>query len=167
MNVKEFVSIPEERMRLLRADPRIINKIQELTHAKIKLQDDISIDCKDPIIRHRLKEVFHAFGRGFDSDTALNLLDEDYILEVIEIPEYAGKSPNRQKILRARVIGREGKSKKKIEKDCDVKISVYGKTVSIIGKWDKINLARESVEKLLSGSKHSSVYRFLKERKLS
>lgn len=163
--MEEFVSIPEERMKLLRADPRIVIRIEKLTNAKIKLHEDISIDHKDPIIVYRLKQVFMAFGRGFDSDTALNLLDEDFILNVIHISEFAGKSESRRSVLRARVIGREGKAKKKIEKDCDVKISVYGKTVSVIGKWDGVNLARKSIEKLLSGSEHSSVYRFLEERK--
>lgn len=164
--MKDFVSIPEERMKLLRADPRIIIKTEKLTDAKIKLDEDISIDHKDPIIVYRLKQVFTAFGRGFDSDTALNLLDEDFILDVIHISEFAGKSESRRNVLRARVIGREGKAKKKIEMDCDVKISVYGKTVSIIGKWDGVNLARKSIEKLLSGSEHSSVYRFLEEQKI-
>ena len=164
--MEEFVSIPEERMKILRADPRIIKKIQELTKAKIKLSDEIIIESKDAILRHRLKEVFKAFGRGFDSETALTLLDEDYVLDLIEITEFAGKSVNRQKVLRGRIIGREGKTKKKIETVCDVKISIHGKTVAIIGKWKNVNLARESVEKLLSGSEHSSVYRFLEEQKI-
>ena len=167
MITEEFITIPEERMKLLKADPRIVKKIQDLTGVKIGLNEDVSIDCEDSILRNRVKEFFKAFGRGFTSETALNLLDEEYILEIIEISKYSGKSQDRQKVLKARVIGKEGKAKKKIEKDCDVKISVYGKTVWIIGKWEKINLARESVENLLRGSRHTSVYRFLEERKIS
>ncbi len=165
--MEEFISIPDERMKLLRADPRIKLKIEKLTGAKIKLEDDVIIDSEDAILRNRIKEFFKAFGRGFDSETALTLLDEDYVIEVIEISDYVGKSRNRQNVLKARIIGTKGRTKKKIEEDCDVKISVYGKTISIIGKWKPVNLAKESVEKLLSGSEHSSVYRFLEERKIA
>ncbi|MEM7825575.1 MAG: KH domain-containing protein, partial [Candidatus Aenigmatarchaeota archaeon] len=80
--------------------------------------------------------------------------------------DYAKKSRNRLITLRGRVIGTEGKTKKLIEKHADVKISIYGKTISIIGKWDKLMIAKKAIEMLLSGSLHSSVYKFLEKQKV-
>jgi len=93
-------------------------------------------------------------------------LDEEYYLEIIDIKDFSGKSKNRMKVLKGRVIGSEGKAKKMIERYTDTKISIYGKTISIIGKWDKIIIAKKAVEMLLSGSLHSSVYKFLEKQKV-
>ena len=57
-------------------------------------------------------------------------------------------------------------TRKLVEKNTGVKIAIYGKTISIIGKWDNVMLAKQAVEKLLLGSKHSTVYKFLEERKM-
>jgi ribosomal RNA assembly protein len=113
----------------------------------------------------RLKEVFRAFGRGFDIEDALNLLDEKYFFDSIEVKDYAGKSAKRQIVLKGRVIGKKGKMRKRIEELTNVKIAVYGKTVSIIGKWEDLQIAKRAIEMLLSGASHGSVYRFLEERK--
>jgi ribosomal RNA assembly protein len=45
-----------------------------------------------------------------------------------------------------------------------VKIVVYGKTVSLIGELEKVNLVKRAVEMLLSGSLHSTVYRLLEKQ---
>ena len=45
------------------------------------------------------------------------------------------------------------------------KITVYGKTIGIIGKWDGMRIAKEAIQMLLSGSSHSNVYRFLEQQK--
>ena len=45
-------------------------------------------------------------------------------------------------------------------------ISVFGKTVAIIGRPDGIERARKAVEMLLEGANHSTVYRFLDSRAL-
>jgi hypothetical protein len=98
---------------------------------------------------------------GFDFDTAMNLLDEEYILDIIEMKNFSGKSRNRMIELKGRVIGTKGRSKKMIEDATETKISIYGKTICIIGRWDRIVHARKSIEMLLNGSLHNTVYRFL------
>ena len=162
----EHIAIPEERIKILRNDRKLENELKKLLNIKLKIDDDISIEGEDSIQLLRTKEVIKAFGRGFDTDSSLNLLDEDYFLETIEVKAFAGKSRDRQITLKGRVIGKDGKTKKMIEKYAEVEISIYGKTISIIGKWDNIRIAREAIEMLLSGCKHNTVYRFLKEQKV-
>ncbi len=111
----------------------------------------------------RVKEVIHAFGRGFTLQDAMDLLDESFVMETISVSEFAGKSKNRQIVLKGRVIGRKGTMHELIEKYTQVKISIYGKTISMIGTWENVQNAKRAVEKLLSGAKHTTVYRFLEE----
>jgi len=158
----DLVRIPEERLKALKRG-KFKDQLEKFTETKIEFNDDISIECDDPLKILRIKMVLQAFGRGFDFDTAMNLLDEDYILEIIEMKDYAGKSRNRMIELKGRVIGTKGKSKKMIEESTETKISIYGKTICIIGKWDRVTGARKSVEMLLSGSLHNTVYRFLEK----
>ncbi len=158
--MKDFVRIPDERMRLLKADPRIQKKLKDFCECDFTYDDDVGIESDDPLKNFRVKDVVKAFGRGFDIDVALNLLDEQFYLEVIEL---GGKSKDRILVLKGRVIGREGRTKKIIEKISEAKISIYGKTISIVGRWDEVQIAKEAIELILSGSKHSTVYGFLKE----
>jgi ribosomal RNA assembly protein len=156
----DFVRIPEERMKLLKADPRIQKKLKDLCDCEFRYLEDIEIESDDSIKIFRTKEVVKAFGRGFNVDDALALLDESYYLEIVEIES---KLKDRITVLKGRVIGREGGTKKIIEKISGAKISIYGKTISIIGRWDELQIAKEAIDLILSGSKHSTVYRFLKE----
>lgn len=156
----ELVRIPEERLKAMMRG-KFKNLLEKFTETKIELGDDISIESDDPLKILRIKMVLQAFGRGFDFDTAMNLLDEDYILDIIEMKNYSGKSKNRMIELKGRVIGTKGRSKKMIEEATETKISIYGKTICIIGRWDRIMYARKAIEMLLNGSLHNTVYRFL------
>lgn len=160
----DFVAIPEERIKILKRDRKWKELLKKFSDAIVELNEEVTIECEDPFQLLRLKEVFKAFGRGFDFNVALNLLDEEYYLEIIEVKEFSGKSRKRQIVLKGRVIGTKGKMKKMIEKYCDVKIAIYGKTISILGKWKNVRKAKKAIEMLLSGAMHSRVYRFL-ERK--
>lgn len=161
----DFVRIPEERLKVLKREKNFKEQLEKFTEAKIRFNEEVEIECEDPLKVLRIKQVVQAFGGGFDFDTAMNLLDEEYYLETIEIKEYTGKSRNRIITLRGRVIGTEGKTKKLIENFTETKLAIYGKTICIIGKWDRVIIARKAVEMFLSGSLHSSVYRFLEKAK--
>jgi ribosomal RNA assembly protein len=161
----DFVRIPEERLKILRRDRKLKEQLEEFTESKIELNEDISVECEDPLKILRIKMVLQAFGRGFDFDTAMNLLDEEYSLELIELKEYSGKSRERMIALKGRAIGTQGKSKKLIENYTETNISIYGKTICIIGRWNRVMLAKKAVEMLLNGSLHNTVYRFLEKAK--
>lgn len=161
----ENIAIPEERIRILRNDRKWEEQLAQFVAVKVKIGDDVSVESDDPIAVMRVKEVFKAFGRGFDFNTSLSLLDEEYFLEILDVKGFSKKSRNRQITLKGRVIGREGKAKNIIEKYTEVKISIYGKTISIIGKGKNVKIAMEAVEMLLNGANHSSVYHFLESQR--
>jgi len=159
------VRIPEERMKILRRDAKMKDKLENFSNSKIKLTEDVEIETEDPLNMMRVKEVVKAFGRGFDMEDALNLLDEIFCMQTIEVRDFSGKSRNRMVVLKGRVIGSEGKTKQKIERMTETKIAVYGKTIGIVGKYLDVHLAAKAIEMLLSGSLHNTVYRFLEQQK--
>jgi ribosomal RNA assembly protein len=107
--------------------------------------------------------VIEAIGRGFSPQRAKRLMEEGTALEVIDLRDYAGKSANSLERIRGRVIGLRGKSRRVIEELTRCHISVYGRTVSIIGEASEVQLASEAVRSLATGSQHRTVYNTLQK----
>ena len=84
-------------------------------------------------------------------------------MEAVRIDDFTNKSQFQR--VKGRIIGRAGRARKNIEELTDTNISVYGKTVGIIGTAENTALARKAVESLLSGSMHSTVYRWLSKKR--
>ncbi|MEM3828641.1 MAG: KH domain-containing protein [Conexivisphaerales archaeon] len=122
-------------------------------------ENKVSIEG-DPLNVMLGKEVLTAFNRGFsDSDSQL-LFDQEYILEVMSIENYS-KNKRRVSNLKGRVIGRNGSVKIRIEKLTNTKISIFGKTVSIIGRYDDVDKARRIIDTILRGKPFSVAFRSL------
>ncbi len=157
----KVVKIPEKRIGVLIGKRGKVKKeIEELTNTKIDIDKDVRIegDALDVI---NAENVIKAIGRGFSPEKAFELLDEENTLVIIELP----KNEKAIKRISSRIIGSKGRCRKKIETITKTYISVYGKTVSIIGRYDNVDIARIAIEKLISGSGHKNVYDFLERRK--
>jgi len=107
--------------------------------------------------------VIEAIGRGFSPQRARRLLDDGTSLEVIDLRQYAGRSVNSLERIRGRVIGLKGKSRRVIEELTSCHLSVYGRTVAIIGEATEVQLASEAVRSLATGSQHKTVYNSLQK----
>lgn len=160
--MKDFIKIPDKRRVLLKKNEKMKETIEKMTGTKIEINDGMSIEGETLKV-YQTKQVLKAFGRGFDVNDSLYLLEDEYGLEVINLTEFV-KSRERLKTLKGRIIGTGGKTKEYIEKFTDVKLSVLGKTVSIIGYWEKINIAREAVMKIIRGCTHQTLYRWLEQQ---
>ncbi|ACB08196.1 KH type 1 domain protein [Candidatus Korarchaeum cryptofilum OPF8] len=114
----------------------------------------------------KLESVVRAIGRGFNPEVAMKLLEDDYVLEVMDIRRFVGETKNALTRMRGRIIGEKGRAKTYIEERTNTKISVYGHTVSIIGRSYDVIAAREAIISLLEGSMHSTAYRLM-ERKIA
>ena len=101
------------------------------------------------------ENIIRAIGRGFSPENAMELLDEEKTLYIIHLSDNARSL----KRIRSRLIGTGGKARRNIERFTHTKISVYGKTVSIIGSYEDVEKAKGAVEKLISGVSHRSVYK--------
>ncbi|MCL4400492.1 hypothetical protein M1316_00750, partial [Candidatus Parvarchaeota archaeon] len=112
-----------------------------------------------------VKNAIIAFNRGFDPKTALLLLDETYDLAIININDYA-KAQKRQIELKGRVIGSRGMIKKRLSMATSCYIKIFGKTISIIGGTQNVEIAVSAIEMLLNGAKHDSVFSMIDKKKL-
>jgi ribosomal RNA assembly protein len=142
------------------------NELEKETDCKIVIdskEGDVTISGKEAIKLFVLREVIKAISRGFNPEIAKQLLKQDYILEVISLNDYS-KEKSTQQRLKGRVIGADGKSRNTLESLTDCSISVYGKTISIIGSVENIGNCKRSVETLLAGSPHANVYKWLERQ---
>lgn len=162
------LKIPEERIAvLIGTDGATKKKIEEETrcHLDVSKEGDVIITGDDGLLLYTTKEIIRAIGRGFNPKIALLLLKSDYTLEMVDLRDIAGKNKNVIERIKGRVIGKGGKSREEIERLTDTYISIYGKTIGIIGETGQAALARQAVAMLLEGSMHKTVYHFLEKKK--
>lgn len=119
----------------------------------------------EPILVLKVRDVVRAIGRGFSPDAATRLFQDDTYLDIIDLTDHVGKQTKDLERVRARIIGTHGKTRRSIEEATGTQVSVLGKTVSIIGEVREVQMARESIEMLLGGAAHGTVYKFLERKR--
>ena len=169
-----FVKIPKDRVGVLVGpEGKTRQNIENRLSVQLQIESDsgdVTItlvkNVKDPSLIFKTKDVVTAIGRGFSPEHAFRLIrDEDAILEVVDLRTIFGKSESDIRRIKGRIIGMNGKTRRTIEELTDTNVAVYGHTVSIIGNFDQIEVARNAVQMLIDGSQHHSVYRFLQKKR--
>jgi ribosomal RNA assembly protein len=110
-------------------------------------------------------EIVSAIGRGFSPENAMKLLTGEHLLHVIDLRDFAGKSPQQIERIKGRIIGEGGRARANMENLTNTSICVYGKTVSIIGEAHQIRAAISAISSISAGSKHGAVYGKLEANK--
>ena len=169
MSFEQSVRIPVERVGAVIGKEGATKKALE-DELKVRL----SVDSKEGVITVASEgaesadpftalRVIEAIGRGFSPLRARRLLDEGSALEVIDLRDFAGRSSSSLERIRGRVIGLKGKSRRVIEELTRCNLSVYGRTVAIIGEASEVQLAADAVRMLARGSQHRTVYNDLQK----
>ena len=169
MEQKTYIRIPGERVGALigpggKTKKRIEATFQvELTIDSETGNVDIRVkpDQSDVSVLFIVRNVVRAIGRGFSPKNALQLMNEDFDLIIMDLEEYVGRSKNAQNRVKGRIIGKEGKSRTMIEELTECLVSVYGGTVAIIGPYDMLPVSKEAVKMLINGSFHKTVWNHL------
>ncbi len=169
MSFEQAVRIPVERVGAVIGKEGATKRVLESelgVQLKVDSREGLvsvkteSAEGADPFTALR---VIEAIGRGFSPQHAKRLLEEGTVFEVIDLRAYAGRSSNSLERIRGRVIGLKGKSRRVIEELTRCHLSVYGRTVAIIGDASEAQLAAEAVKMLASGSQHRTVYNTLQK----
>ncbi|MCX6801292.1 MAG: KH domain-containing protein [Candidatus Diapherotrites archaeon] len=162
--MEEIVRIPHNRIGVLIGPKGEIKKtISQKTQTTMEIDSasgEVAI-TGDGENFFKATDIVKAIGRGFSPARAFALLKDDYLLRIIEIPEFVGKNASKQKARRGRVIGKGGLARTQIEKKTRSLISVQGKTVAIIARDTDIELAEGAVEILLEGARHETATKFI------
>ena len=152
------LKVPKNRVAVIIGKEGTVKRdLEESTKTKLTIdskEGDVFVSGEDALGLYTAREIIKAIGRGFNPEIAKLLLKQDYVFEVVDLREFVGKSKEAMLRLKGRVIGREGKSRKLIEELTETNISVFGKTIGIIGSPDTAANARQAVESLLKGSTH-------------
>ncbi len=136
--------------------------IERSTKTKIKITSEGDVEIYGESLDGFICEnIVKAIGRGFNPHIALNLIHDDYGMEIIDLRHIVGNNRKKLKRVKSRLIGTRGKARDIIEKLTQCYVSIYGRTVSIIGVHEKLSVAFRGIEKLLHGSPHGFVYAYL------
>ena len=173
MSARISITIPLERIGvLIGKEGETKQSVEDSFKVQLLIQSQYGVveiiprqDSEDPTTILRARDVVLAIGRGFSPERALQLIDDDIVLDIIDLRETFGKNEHDIARLKGRVIGREGKIRRLIEEMTDAKVSVYGHTISMLGPYETVAAAREAIELLLKGKQHSTVYKLLRKIK--
>ncbi len=160
--------IPKQRIGvLIGKNGEVKKRIQEATQTVIHVDSQtgritILPEGEEGIIDLlTARNIVMAIGRGFNPNKAMKLLNEQYVLEIINLEEYVGRSRNALVRVKGRIIGKNGKTREIIEQYTSTDVSVFGKTVSIIGDYQNVIIAKKAIQLLINGANHGTVYAFL------
>lgn len=166
----ETIRVPEQRVAVIVGrNGRVRKRVEKLTNTKIDVNSEgiVTItspsDTKDPVLVWKARDMIRAMARGFSPKRALSLIDEDARLIIISLKEFVGNSPAQLKRVSGRIIGENGRTRRVIEETTETMLSVYGKTVAIIGFDPQIDYASRAITMLIDGAPHGTVYKYLEK----
>lgn len=165
MSFEKIVRIPADRVgALIGRSGKVKAEIERICYVKLQIDSEsgeievASNGAIDQIQPFKAVEIVTAIGRGFSPQNAMKLLKEEYLLHVIDLRDFVGKSPQQIERIKGRIIGEGGRARVNMENLTNTSICVYGKTVSIIGEPHHIKIAISAITSISTGSKHGSVY---------
>jgi ribosomal RNA assembly protein len=163
----QYIKIPEERVAVLIGTGGSVKRdIESKTKTKLTIDEgNVTIEGEG-VGAMTARDVALAIGRGFSPEVAFGLFREDNVLEIISLSDVLGSEKEMMR-KKGRIIGTRGKTRSFIEGVTRTSISVYGKSVGIIGRYDDVQTAKEAAIMLLQGGRHSVVYRFLEKTRMA
>ncbi len=138
-----------------------IKDVENALKIKAKIHDSKIIIKKyqNGLNDFELVNIFDALALGFKAKQALLLTNPEYMFEKISLKLKI--RPSRRKIIKARIIGTKGKTRRLIEELTGCFMAISKNFIGLIGKHESIAIAKKAIEKLIRGQKHSAVYSWL------
>jgi len=170
MSFEKIIRIPKDRIgALIGKSGSAKLKIENACSVRLEINSENGeIQILSNIVDEKFQpfksmEIITAIGRGFPPEKAMRLLKGENTLHVIDLREFGGKSTDQIDRIRGRIIGEGGKARKNMENLSNTSITVYGRTVSIIGGPTQLKLAVDAIESLSGGSMHGYVYKKIED----
>jgi ribosomal RNA assembly protein len=168
--MQEHIKVPQDRIGvIIGVEGNVKKVIEEKTGCKMSVDSEsgsVIIESEaEPIKALKASETIKAIARGFAPEKAFKLLDnEDLMLDILDLSNICD-SPADLTRIKGRIIGKAGKTREVIEQMAGVKLSVYGKTIGMIGDPEQLTMARAAIDMLLDGAPHGAVYSYLEKRR--
>jgi ribosomal RNA assembly protein len=163
---RTMVKVPKDRIAVVIGKKGATkNGIEQATGCKLSVNPEdnmVGVSGDDPLKIYTVQQIVKAIARGFNPSKAMILLKGDYMMEIIEL-RLLVKKEHMQRV-KGRIIGGEWKCRDVIQNLTDTMISVFGKTVSILGRPESVELAKRAIMNLILGSPHANVYKWLEKK---
>ena len=115
----------------------------------------------EPEDEYIAEKVIEALNYGFEFKEAMLIKEEDFILEIMSIKNFTRRSDLTR--IRARIIGKQGKTKKTLAQLTKCFFQIKDNEVAILGDPEFIYNAQEAIKSLIKGSKQANVYKYLEK----
>ena len=116
---------------------------------------EISIEGS-PEDEYIAEKVIDAINFGFPLSNALQILDEEFLFEILNIKNYTKRKDLTR--IKARIIGTKGKTFQSLCQLTKCCFELKDNEVGIIGSAECIKNAEDAVKYLIHGSKQANVY---------
>jgi ribosomal RNA assembly protein len=162
MSFEKLIRIPNDRIgALIGKSGSVKSKIEEACYVSIDVDGDTgevfikSIGSIEKMQPFKAMEIVSAIGRGFSPENAMTLLEDENILHVIDLREFAGKSNANVERIKGRIIGNSNKLKLAVDAICA--ISSGGMHGAVYDKLESAN-RRTKQEKMLLWENQDVLY---------
>jgi KH domain-containing protein len=148
-----------EKTRELRKE---LKNLQERLNVKMVLTGRKLVIDGDPLNEYEASRVIEAMQFGFSASKSLSLLENDVSFKIIPIKQFTRKKNMHE--VRARIIGKEGKTKRALENisNCEIMVKESNE-LGIICSAQTIDKTLMGITNLIKGTKQSNVYAFLEK----
>ena len=134
-------------------------KLEQKLNGKIHIIEKTLTLETDPFNEYEAQRVFDALNLGFSVEKSLRVLDEETGFIKINIKDYA--NTKNLEVVRSRLIGTNGRTKKTIEEITKCNVSIHDNLVGIVGPAEVIESALTAVTNIIKGTKQANAYKYL------
>lgn len=142
------------------------NKNRLETALKVKISQkakEIILEGESPN-EFLAEKVVEAMDLGFITPTALQILEEDFMFEKINIKNHTKRKDLER--IRGRIIGIKGKTLGTLQSLTNCHLALKNNFVGIIGPAEWIENAQTAIISLIKGSKQANVYAYLEHHRV-
>jgi ribosomal RNA assembly protein len=143
------------------------HQFEEVFKCKLDINSntgEVIVEDGEAVDNFVLSNVIHAINFGHSPESALELRDENFVLDSIDVKRKV-RDHKRLKIVMGRIIGKDGGTRRLIEEITKCSVAVKDSIVSVIGPYENIMLVHEALDMLINGSSHKSFYGFLERNR--
>ncbi|HJO14508.1 MAG TPA: hypothetical protein QGG70_00490 [Candidatus Pacearchaeota archaeon] len=151
-----------------------VENLKEVLRSKSRLQKELDIKLtnrgKNVFVNGLADkefmaiEVLEAINLGFSADRALELKQNDFMLQTVHIKDITKRHDLDR--VRARIIGSQGRTLKTLQNLTNCDLAMNDNEIGLIGPIQEMEDAVQAVTSLVQGSKQGNVYgRLERQRK--
>ena len=145
-----------------------VSKTGEFVKNKKKLEKELNVKISvngrkiliegESVDEYEARLVLNAIDFGFSVKNALLLKNEEMIFKKIHIRSYTKRD---LKVVKSRLIGVKGKTRKTMEEISNCKILIKEADVGVLGYVDDVENVVTAIIHLIRGSKQANMYSYL------